>query len=109
MIEKVRKPFIYLTIVAVILGVIGVLIIAEDFSGKIVYEEEKLSVYSSEQVSSHNNLGDCWVIIDNQIYDITPGLSMEELIGLKDNCGNKAEISDKLKSVIDVYKIGKLG
>lgn len=33
--------------------------------------EQILSMYSSSEVAKHNSQGDCWLIIDSKVYDVS--------------------------------------
>ena len=32
----------------------------------------ELTAYTIEEISEHDNDDDCWIIIDNKVYDVTP-------------------------------------
>jgi cytochrome b involved in lipid metabolism len=34
-----------------------------------------MQTYTAEQVAAHNNDKDCWIIVDNKVFDVTPFLS----------------------------------
>ena len=112
--EKVRKPFIYATVFAVILGVIGIYLIAGDLSGRVILHPQVTNpvIYSTQDVSKHSNVMDCWIITDSFVYDITPAInSYSEFSSLKDKCGMNlysVSLSDVAKGVLEDYKIGKL-
>ena len=46
--------------------------------------EETGKVYRLEEVKKHNDVKSTWIVIDNQVYDITTFL--EEVSYLKDFC-----------------------
>jgi len=109
--EQVRKPFIYLAVLAVVLGLIGVVIITGEFSGKVVLGEQKLILYSLEDISQHNNLADCWISSENYVYDITVLVNTySEFKYLENSCGGNADTSSlgEMKVVMGKYKIGKI-
>ena len=37
-----------------------------------------LGTYTLVEVAEHNNSGDCWIAIDNNVYNITPMLSKSQ-------------------------------
>lgn len=34
-----------------------------------------MQTYTAEQVAAHNNDKDCWIIVDNKVFDVTKFLS----------------------------------
>ena len=36
----------------------------------------KINTYSKEEVIKHNTIDDCWLIVDNKVYDVTPFIKL---------------------------------
>lgn len=68
--EKVRPIFLYLAVVAVLLGIFGVFLLVGKPTGKVVVEED-VNKYSLEDISLHSLETDCWLIEDNSVYDVS--------------------------------------
>lgn len=78
---------------------------------------QKKKLYSKEEVSLHIKEDDCWIIIDNKVYDITKYISLHpggDYI-LKKNAGkdatigfNKARHSRRASELLAKYYIGDL-
>ena len=101
----VRKPFIYLAILAFVLGFVGVFLLSQDLSGKTILSHEK--TYTSEEINAHNNLGDCWITMNEGVYDATIVIaSYPEFSYLKDLCGDEAPYSLELENLLVNYRIG---
>lgn len=107
--EQVRLIFVYLTIIAVILGVIGIFVIVENLSGKVVQERLSLNSYTKEEISKHNDERDCWISYKDKIYDITLFLQIYQDDSLKQDCGKAIENIDNIKEILKEYEIGVLG
>jgi len=103
--EKVRPVFIYLTIIAVIFGVVGVLIMARNFTGHILAGGES---YDKEEIAKHNSKQDCWISLDGKVYDITLFLQIypEDLSG---KCGKDVELKDFSSDVLEALKQYQIG
>jgi len=107
-----RKPFVYLAVVAVFLGVIGLLILSQDLSGRTVLSHA--DTYSASIISSHNSLGDCWIVASNNVYDVTLFSSIyPEYSSLRENCGKDAGsqvagLPAEVKEILSSYQIGVL-
>lgn len=112
---KARKLFIYLAIIAVVLGIIGVIRISGNLSGNVVLKTEILNKYSLTEIKSHNSLGDCWIISNNLVYDVAMILSINKNFeSLKEKCGQDASeivkgFSQDARNVLENYKVGILG
>ena len=113
MTEEPRKIFIYLAVIAVVLGFVGVIKLRNDFTGKIVErqeEKEELIEYSLNEFSGHNSEQDCWLALENKVYDITLFLQIYES-KLKEECGEFVDInslSSATRKELEIYSIGKL-
>lgn len=76
------------------------------------------SVYTKEQVRSHNSRKDCWVIIDHQIYDVSnfmfvhPGGLKSILIHGGNDCTSEFlrlhRQHHKALNLIKQYQVGQL-
>ena len=45
------------------------------FAGYKIYEQNKRpTIFSRQQVSAHDTAQDCWIVIDNGVYDVTQWL-----------------------------------
>ena len=77
---------------------------------------------TTEEVSKHNSLSDCWMIINNKVYELTPYVNSHPggNAGLSQGCGKDATAvyntkggkksghSSVANSLLDVYFIGNL-
>tara|TARA_B100002051_G_C16723783_1_gene634062 strand:+ start:27 stop:305 length:279 start_codon:yes stop_codon:yes gene_type:complete len=79
--------------------------------------EVKSHKYTEEEVSEHNTKGDCWIIINNMVYDVTNfldihpgGKSMIMMVAGKDATEYFEELHNKniLDEVGKEYMIGEL-
>lgn len=106
---EVRPVFIYLTIVAVILGFIGILNMTGHLPALAIFSGK---TYTQQEVSKHNTRGNCWISIDNKVYDITLFLQSYEK-NVSDKCGKQVsenELAKMGKQLLDEeYVIGNLG
>ncbi len=103
--KKVRPIFIYLTILAIILAVFGILRIAP--SGKVV--NQNINKYSFEEVEKHDFKENCWILVGKKVYDIT--LLLSNFPNLKDKCGKNIkvkEFSSETLKILEKYEIGKV-
>lgn len=107
--KQVRTPFIYLTIISIILGIIGIVMIEYQLTGNVV-ESENLKIYSLQEVQTHNTINDCYIILDNYVYDLSTAINLySEFSELKDKCGTNSENSfSEFQDILDNYKIGKI-
>lgn len=108
---EARKPFIYLAIIAIILAIIGIFILNNDFSGRVILKQDQS--YSAEEISAHNSIENCWITSNNNVYDITMFLNAYDKESLKNSCGQDASIiindfSENMKIILEDYKIGVL-
>ena len=82
-------------------------------------EADKMTVYTSENVAVHNSEDDCWIIIDNIVYDVTSFISKHPGgRSIVPSCGADATVvfnskpnshtphSERARSLADDYKIG---
>ncbi|MCX6748870.1 MAG: hypothetical protein NT076_04665 [Candidatus Pacearchaeota archaeon] len=100
---KCGKIFIYLAVIAIILGIIGVIIIQKNISGKVIGGEQS---YSLSEVSSHDSERDCWEINDRKVYDVT--LLVQIYPGdLKAYCGREVALPLD-RDLLQQYEIGSL-
>jgi len=107
--QQARPIFIYLTIVAVILGIVGVVVIEKNLSGKVVIEQ---GVYNLQDVQKHNSKEDCWVFSGKKVYDVTLFLQIYEDEILKQGCGGGVSFSifdANSQRILEDYNIGFLG
>jgi len=102
--RKIRSIFLYLLAIALALIVYSFLVMKVNTTGKVIQEMQ--DSYSLSQVSSHNDAGDCWIINNNNVYDIT---------GLVDNsnfkesdCGKETIFNDYFIQFLENNKIGIL-
>jgi len=100
---KCRKIFIYLAVIAIILGIIGIVIIQKNISGNIISEK----YYSRVLVENHNTEQDCWVINEGKVYDITLFLQVYPE-DLREYCGREIPLPLD-KSLLHQYEIGRFG
>ena len=99
---KARKPFIYLAAIAAFLGILGIVMLNQDLSGNVVLKHE-LTANQIKDVAQHNNFGDCWIIAEDKVYDITFVIaSYPEFSYFKTRCGSEA--SQELDSLSDLDK-----
>ncbi len=97
---RCRKIFIYLAVIAIVLGIMGVIIIQKNISGNAVQEGS----YSLKDVSSHNTERDCWEINQGKVYDLT--LLVQIYPGdLKAYCGKEVTLPLD-KNLLHQYEIG---
>lgn len=105
--EKARKIFVYLLILAVILGVFGILMLTGTFTGQTITGK---GIYEQKEIAKHNSEKDCWISIDDKIYDITLFLQIYPE-NLRDKCGKDVKAKDLSEDVLETleqYKIGKV-
>jgi len=114
--QKNRKILQIISAGILILGIIFGLI--SIYSKKIITDdknpitENKAEIFTMENVAKHNTSEDCWLIIDNKVFDATPASKVHPALF---NCGTDASvnyhknhgkgISDKMM----VFYIGDLG
>ena len=76
-----------------------------------------MKTLTKEEVTKHNTAKDCWIIIDNNVYDVTkfsnehPGCKkVLTRVGGKDATDQFYQLHQKsvLKKVAEQYKIGSL-
>jgi hypothetical protein len=106
--KKTRQIFIYLAIIAVILGIIGIVVIEKNLSGKVVSGQK---VYNLENVQKHNSGEDCWVFSGNKVYDITLFLQTYDDAILRQGCGEGVSLSifdENVQKILEEYEIGFL-
>ncbi len=105
--EKVRPVFIYLTILSLILGFVGVLRLTGRISGEVIKTER---LYSLEEIMQNNNRESCWVADEKKVYDLTLFLQVYPE-DIEDKCGGKISINSfpvNVRELIESYKIGIL-
>ncbi len=110
---RVRKPFIYLVIIALILATIGLLMIGGNPLGKIITggATKSVEVYEIVEVMRHNSAESCWISSDNRVYDITLFLQIYEDESLKEKCGKILDLSsfsEDVREILKEYEIGRL-
>lgn len=114
--QKNRKILGIISVGILILGIIFGLI--SGYSQKIntndknTITESSAEIFTVENIAKHNNSEDCWLIIDNKVFDATPASKVHPALF---NCGTDASvnyhknhgkgISDKMM----VFYIGDLG
>lgn len=111
MAEKVRPIFIYLAVIAVVLGMLGISMIIGDITGKAIVEQEIKDIYNKAELTKHNNQEDCWICVDSKVYDITLFLQIYPDKTLKEKCGE--EVGEEFFSldtgeILEQYEIGIL-
>lgn len=107
---KVRRTFLYATLLACVFGLMGIFILTNHLSGNVVFEESKFSLSNVEQ---HNSMSDCWIIVENNLYDITPLIATDEFNSFKNLCGKDARtlfnsLSKESKEILEKYNFGVL-
>ncbi len=99
---------IYLAILSVFFGIIGLSVVINNFSGKII--DEPSEEFSYQEVKENNNKESCWFASHKEVYDITLFLQIYDK-NLNWVCGNQVELDNFQKDVqkiLEIYKIGKL-
>ncbi|MGC9365571.1 MAG: cytochrome b5 domain-containing protein [bacterium] len=43
--------------------------------GESTYTAEQVTFYTLEDVQAHSDQGDCWLVIEGKVYDVTPFIS----------------------------------
>lgn len=76
------------------------------------------STYSFEEIASHNTNDDCWIVVDNTAYDITPYISQGTHPGgqtsLETACGQDVSESfqnshsDRALQSLKKYEVGEV-
>jgi len=102
--RKIKSIFIYLLAVALALLIYSFLVIRTNVTGKAV-QEIKPS-YNLQEIQKHNNIGDCWIINNNNIYDIT-GL-IDNTYFKEINCGKEIGLDDYFIEILKNRKVGIL-
>lgn len=108
---KARKPFVYLAAISVILAIIGLAMFGQQFSGRVVQNSEDIDL---AEVIIHSSPRDCWIISNNEVYDVTIQIhSYPELSFLIEFCGKDAsaatrDLVGELKAAIEINKLGKI-
>jgi len=108
--QHVRPIFIYLVIIAVILGTIGIIIIERGLSGRAIEEKSDGNSYTKEEIAEHNNKQECWIYLENKVYDITLLLQIYPY-DLSQECGKELKagyFSEEDVKILDNYEIGNL-
>ena len=102
--RKIRSIFLYLLAIALALIVYSFLVMKVNTTGKSIQEIQ--NSYTLSQISNHDNAVDCWIINNNNVYDIT---------GLVDNsnfkesyCGKETILNDYFTQFLENNKIGIL-
>lgn len=106
--EKTRAIFIYLAVIAVIFGFIGMIIIARNFTGQATASLEE---YGKEEILEHNSVSECWVYNGDKVYDITLFLQIYDKEDLRYKCGGEInlDIFDvNVRELLRSYEIGVL-
>jgi len=112
--EKTRPIFIYLAVVALIFGAIGILIIIKNPSSSVIQpiqQNELTNSYSKEEVANHNSAEDCWIYSGNKVYDITLFLQIYEDETLRRGCGGGVNLNifdENIQKILQEYEIGNL-
>lgn len=110
---EARKPFIYLAIIAGILGIIGILMMQQNFSGRVVLSDDDKAI-KAENIMKHNSQGDCWISINSIVYDATFVINnYDEFKDFAGNCGANADSAAKnmdagILKFLDDYRLGIL-
>jgi len=106
--EKARTIFIYLAIMAVILGIIGIVVIEKSLSGKVVIEQ---NIYGMSEIQKHSNAEACWIFSGNKVYDITSFLQIYGDEILRQGCGEGVSLNifdENIQKILQNYEIGNL-
>lgn len=98
---------------------VGTLVIASMMLPSMAQESD--TVYSLEQVAEHNQSGDCWMVIEGQVYDLTDYLPMHPAppAVITSWCGREAtegmrtkgygrDHSEAAWGLLEPYRIGQL-
>lgn len=114
--QKNRKVLGMIGVGILVLGIIFGLF--SDYSKKIIVDtknpipESNAEIFTMENVAEHNNSEDCWLVIDNKVFDATPASKVHPALF---NCGTDASINyhkNHGKGISDkmmVFYIGDLG
>ncbi|KAK4431287.1 cytochrome isoform E [Sesamum alatum] len=96
-------------------GNFGFLSVFSRFSKEVMASDPK--VYVFEEVAKHNNVKDCWLIINGKVYDVTPFMDdhpggdevLQSSVG-KDATDEFEDIghSDSAREMMDKYYIGEI-
>ena len=102
--RKIRTIFWYLLAIALAILVYAFISI-KAITGNIIQNENMLNSYTIEQISQHNNIGDCWIINNNNVYDIT--LFIKDF--KESDCGEETSLNDYFTQLLKNYQVGVLG
>ena len=72
----------------------------QNVTGNVVKDANVLGEFTLSDVESHNNKDDCWVILHDQVYDITKFNAMGRHRPLDDWCG---------KDITEVFETRPMG
>ncbi|MBU1136236.1 MAG: cytochrome b5 domain-containing protein [Nanoarchaeota archaeon] len=107
----VRKIFVYVFILSLILGIVGVIKITGNLSGKAIIENQEK--YGNAEIIKHDNKEGCWISAGNEVYDITLFLQVYPDKTLVEKCGKNLEsldyFSEDFQRILKEYKIGIVG
>jgi len=108
--KKVRPVLMYLTIIAVILGILGVVIMISRPTAKVISEGKNVAGYSLEEIELHSTQQDCWLVENGNVYDITLFLTTYKDDRLINECGKDIGSLDFLpEDVRETIRSEKIG
>jgi cytochrome b involved in lipid metabolism len=95
--RKIKSIFLYLLAIALALLVYSFLYMKVNTTGKSIIEIK--DSYSLSQIQKHNNAGDCWIVSNNIVYDIT-GL-VDEINFKEQDCGKEVILNDYFTDLLN--------
>jgi uncharacterized protein YxeA len=95
--RKIKSIFLYLLAIALALLIYSFLYMKVNTTGKSIIEIK--DSYSLSQIQEHNNAGDCWIVSNNIVYDIT-GL-VDEINFKEQDCGKEVILNDYFTDLLN--------
>lgn len=99
--RKMRTIFWYLLAIALAFLVYA-FISMKTMTGKVTQDENMFDSYTIEQISQHNNIADCWITNNNNVYDIT--LFIKDF--KESDCGQETSLDDYFTQLLGNYQVG---